>query len=99
MSDQIQIRLSCEPSSCAADTGAGVGRVTEKLLLHHFGTVDVLEPSAHLLDKARVVLADTSALEFLKVTVQADFSSKAWKLLNPRHAATTASGCSGVSFT
>jgi protein N-terminal methyltransferase len=41
---------------CVADTGAGVGRVTKQLLLHFFGTVDVLEPSAHLLAKARASL-------------------------------------------
>ena len=54
---------ACAPytQSDCADTGAGVGRVTEQLLLHHFGTVDVLEPSGHLLDKARTVLSDPAA--------------------------------------
>ncbi|MEW5307003.1 MAG: hypothetical protein WDW38_011241 [Sanguina aurantia] len=33
----------------ALDCGAGVGRVSEQLLLHHFHEVDVLEPSEHLL--------------------------------------------------
>lgn len=37
----------------AVDCGAGVGRVTQELLLHYFDTVDLLEPSCHLLDKAR----------------------------------------------
>ncbi|KXZ52011.1 hypothetical protein GPECTOR_10g1033 [Gonium pectorale] len=36
------------------DCGAGVGRVTEQLLRHHFHTVDLLEPSKHLLDTAGV---------------------------------------------
>jgi AdoMet dependent proline di-methyltransferase len=35
-----------------ADCGAGVGRVSEQLLLHHFSEVDLLEPSRHLLDAA-----------------------------------------------
>ncbi len=34
------------------DCGAGVGRVTEQLLLHHFQEVDMLEPSRHLLTTA-----------------------------------------------
>jgi len=37
----------------AADCGAGVGRVSEQLLLHSFQTVDLLEPSKHLLDTAQ----------------------------------------------
>ncbi|EFJ52851.1 hypothetical protein VOLCADRAFT_55463 [Volvox carteri f. nagariensis] len=36
----------------ALDCGAGVGRVTEQLLRHHFHCVDLLEPSRHLLDTA-----------------------------------------------
>lgn len=39
--------------ACHADCGAGVGRVSEQLLLHHFNTVDLLEPSKHLLDAAQ----------------------------------------------
>jgi hypothetical protein len=41
------------PPSTASDCGAGVGRVSEQLLLHHFNTVDLLEPSRHLLDAAQ----------------------------------------------
>ncbi|KAK9812918.1 hypothetical protein WJX72_005771 [[Myrmecia] bisecta] len=37
----------------ALDCGAGVGRVSEQLLLHHFHEVDLLEPSGHLLETAR----------------------------------------------
>ncbi|KAI8468749.1 MAG: alpha-N-methyltransferase NTM1 [Monoraphidium minutum] len=37
----------------AVDCGAGVGRVTQELLLRHFQTVDLLEPSRHLLQKAQ----------------------------------------------
>jgi protein N-terminal methyltransferase len=37
--------------------------VTEQLLLHHFGTVDLLEPSVHLLKKARAVLCDNPHLQ------------------------------------
>lgn len=36
----------------AADCGAGVGRVTEQLLLDIFDEVDLLEPSKHLLATA-----------------------------------------------
>ena len=35
-----------------ADCGAGVGRVTEQLLLHHFAIVDLIEPSKHLMGTA-----------------------------------------------
>ena len=35
-----------------ADCGAGVGRVTEQLLLHHFANVDLIEPSKHLIGTA-----------------------------------------------
>jgi hypothetical protein len=38
--------------STHADCGAGVGRVTKELLLHHFTEVDLLEPSQHLLETA-----------------------------------------------
>lgn len=46
---------SCCCCVCAVspDCGAGVGRVTEQLLLHHFSTVDLLEPSRHLIDNAQ----------------------------------------------
>lgn len=40
----------------ALDVGAGVGRVTEELLLQSFESVDLLEPIAHFLDAARVRL-------------------------------------------
>lgn len=41
---------------CAADCGAGVGRVSEQLLLAQFHCVDLLEPSRHLLDAAQKTL-------------------------------------------
>lgn len=37
----------------AVDCGAGVGRVTKGLLLHFFQQVDLVEPSAHLLQAAK----------------------------------------------
>ena len=40
----------------ALDCGAGIGRISEELLLHHFQEVDLIEPSAHLLAEARVRL-------------------------------------------
>ena len=42
-----------QPVWRSADCGAGVGRVTEQLLLHHFATVDLIEPSQHLIGTAR----------------------------------------------
>jgi len=38
---------------CHADCGAGVGRVTNKLLIHMFDEVDLLEPSEPLLQYAK----------------------------------------------
>ena len=40
-----------------SDCGAGVGRVTEHLLLHHFAEVDLVEPSGHLLEAAQARLS------------------------------------------
>ncbi len=42
-----------QPDRRSADCGAGVGRVTEQLLLHHFATVDLIEPSQHLMVTAK----------------------------------------------
>lgn len=49
------------PPVPAADCGAGVGRVSEQLLLHTFNTVDLLEPSKHLLDTAQQKLNAAAA--------------------------------------
>eukprot|EP00884_Botryococcus_braunii_P008316 jgi/Botrbrau1/17486/Bobra.0054s0069.1 len=62
----------------AADCGAGVGRITERLLLHHFHEVDLVEPSGHLLEKARAKLSrplqgippDHKAVNFFKIGLQ-----------------------------
>jgi protein N-terminal methyltransferase len=60
-SEQVLVRALKEPLEAAqrgdrrlvaVDCGAGVGRVTGGLLLKHFATVDLLEPSRHLLDAA-----------------------------------------------
>jgi len=48
-------------SLVALDCGAGVGRVTEQTLLPHFTEVDLLEPCAHFLDKARENLSEAAA--------------------------------------
>ncbi|KAL4439667.1 hypothetical protein ABPG75_002668 [Micractinium tetrahymenae] len=45
----------------ALDCGAGVGRVTEQLLLQHFHEVDLVEPSAHLIEEARQRLGSRSS--------------------------------------
>ena len=47
----------------AADCGAGVGRVSKDLLLRFFAAVDLVEPSAHLLDAARSRLAAAVAAD------------------------------------
>ena len=44
----------------ALDCGAGIGRVSEQLLLHVFDEVDLVEPSQHLLDAARRRLGSSS---------------------------------------
>lgn len=43
----------------AADCGAGVGRVSENLLLHTFDEVDLIEPSQHLLASAQQRLSSS----------------------------------------
>ena len=48
-------------SFCGADCGAGVGRVSQNLLLHHFQEVDVVEPSHHYMESARKALSGSSA--------------------------------------
>jgi protein N-terminal methyltransferase len=44
----------------ALDCGAGVGRVSKEFLLHHFQEVDLIEPSAHLLEAAKKDLSSKS---------------------------------------
>lgn len=44
----------------SADCGAGVGRVSQHLLLHHFQEVDVVEPSHHYIETARKNLCEPS---------------------------------------
>ncbi|EIE19830.1 hypothetical protein COCSUDRAFT_30891 [Coccomyxa subellipsoidea C-169] len=50
---QLQAAESTGRRLVAADCGAGVGRVTEQLLLHHCAEVDLVEPSKHLLETAQ----------------------------------------------
>ena len=45
---------------CSTDCGAGVGRVSENLLLRFFQEVDLVEPSAHLIEEARRKLTGSS---------------------------------------
>jgi protein N-terminal methyltransferase len=56
----------------AAELGAGVGRVTENLLLRHFERVDVVEPVPHYLAAARAKLEATPerALRFVQEPLQ-----------------------------
>ena len=44
-----------------ADCGAGVGRVSQNLLLHHFQEVDLVEPSHHYIETARKALCSPSS--------------------------------------
>lgn len=43
-----------------ADCGAGVGRVSQHLLLHHFQEVDLIEPSQHYIHTAKANLEGPS---------------------------------------
>ncbi len=49
------------PACLPADCGAGVGRVSRELLLHHFHEVDLLEPAGSLLEAARANLTGEEA--------------------------------------
>ena len=69
-----------QPDRRFADCGAGVGRVTEQLLLHQFSTVDLIEPSQHLMGTAKENLSTPGrgehpkghkAGEFFKMGLQA----------------------------
>eukprot|EP00434_Breviolum_minutum_P019144 symbB.v1.2.016873.t3/scaffold1300.1/size126151/10 len=55
--------------SSALDCGAGVGRITQGLLLDRVtDAVDLLEPCGHLLQEARERLAQTKARHFLELS-------------------------------
>ncbi|XP_056147001.1 N-terminal Xaa-Pro-Lys N-methyltransferase 1 [Lampris incognitus] len=45
-------------SSCALDCGAGIGRITKRLLLPLFRTVDLVDVTQEFLDKAKTFLAE-----------------------------------------
>lgn len=48
----------------ALDCGAGIGRITENLLLGHFERVDLLEQDEKFLEKAKLRLRGTSAQNY-----------------------------------
>lgn len=55
----------------ALDCGAGVGRITEGLLLREVtDAVDLLEPCGHLLQEARERLVQSKARHFLELSLQ-----------------------------
>lgn len=45
-------------SGCALDCGAGIGRITKRLLLPLFKTVDLVDVTQEFLDKAKTYLGD-----------------------------------------
>lgn len=52
--------ITTKPMRACADCGAGVGRVSQNLLLHHFQEVDLVEPSHHYIETARKALSASS---------------------------------------
>ncbi len=50
--------------------GAGIGRITEGLLIHMFKTVDLVEPVEQLLNKAKENLAQKNAEHFYLLGLQ-----------------------------
>lgn len=52
------------------DCGAGIGRVTSGLLLHHFQQADLVEPNKRLLDQARKDLTDGRVKDFINSSLQ-----------------------------
>lgn len=47
-------------TSCALDCGAGIGRITKRLLLPLFNTVDLVDVTQEFLDKAKTYLGEES---------------------------------------
>ncbi|XP_068191061.1 N-terminal Xaa-Pro-Lys N-methyltransferase 1 isoform X2 [Antennarius striatus] len=45
-------------TSCALDCGAGIGRITKRLLLPMFSTVDLVDVTQEFLDKAKAYLGE-----------------------------------------
>lgn len=62
--EQLQEAEGSGRALVAADCGAGVGRVSEQLLLHHCAEVDLIEPSKHLLDTAQQNLTSSGPKPF-----------------------------------
>lgn len=45
-------------TSCALDCGAGIGRISKRLLLPLFNTVDLVDVTQEFLDKAKTYLGN-----------------------------------------
>lgn len=45
-------------TSCALDCGAGIGRISKRLLLPLFNTVDLVDVTQEFLDKAKTYLGE-----------------------------------------
>lgn len=67
----------------AIDCGAGVGRVSEGLLLQFFHQVDLLEPSAHLLSAARTRLLKPGKKSFPHTNRAVGFFQAGLETFNP----------------
>ena len=59
--DELSVIRPTLRFDCAADCGAGIGRVAKHLLLHRFGHVDIIEQSPRLLAAAPKYIGEMSS--------------------------------------
>ncbi|CAE7344364.1 unnamed protein product [Symbiodinium necroappetens] len=67
------VRRPTDPPSqrgTVLDCGAGIGRVTEGLLVHEFGQVDLVEPNARLLEAAREQIRNAKVDRFINSSLE-----------------------------
>eukprot|EP00958_Prasinococcus_capsulatus_P015722 scaffold1687_cov405-Prasinococcus_capsulatus_cf.AAC.2 len=68
------------------DCGAGVGRITEQMLIHMFDIVDLAEPVTHFLDKVEVASSGGAKLVPSTLTYALGYPSGEGKLAGERTA-------------